>query len=143
MHHDIQIRVRYAETDQMGIVYHANYFPWFEEGRTYFLEDIGLSYAALEADGFYFPLLECSCRYKSPARYPDQLTVRTRLEKLKGIQVIVGYDVLRSADGALLAQGRTVHAFVDREFRPVNMPRLRPDVWAALTAQLESQPNVL
>ncbi len=137
MKHDTAVRVRYAETDQMGVVYHANYFPWFEEGRTQFLENIGLSYAALEAEGFFFPLLECSCRYRSPARYPDRLVIRTRLMSLKGIQVHVGYEVRRETDGTLLAEGRTSHAFVDRNLHPVNMPRLRPDVWEALRAQIE------
>ena len=131
-YHDTPLRVRYAETDKMGVVYHANYFPWFEEGRTNYMEAIGLSYPKLEDEGFYFPLLECACQYKQPARYGGWVIVRTWLEALKGLKVIAAYDVLDRDTGTLLAHGRTVHVFVDHDMRPVNMPRLHPEVWTAL-----------
>lgn len=132
MHYDIDIRVRYAETDQMGIVYHSNYFPWFEEARTSFFEAIGFSYAELEAQGVYFPLLECGCRYRSPARYPDRVVVRVQLKELKGLRATLGYEVTRKSDGTLLAEGFTSHTFVDREMRPVNMLRAHPAVYNAM-----------
>lgn len=128
MHHDVDIRVRYAETDQMGVVYHSNYFPWFEEARTAFFEAAGVSYAALEEQGLLFPLTECGCRYLSPAKYADWVTVRARIRAVKGIRVTLGYEVFRREGGALLAEGHTTHVFVGRDFRPVNLRRDRPEL---------------
>jgi acyl-CoA thioester hydrolase len=132
MHYDVDIHVRYSETDQMGVVYHSNYFPWFEEARTGFFEAIGMAYRELEEQGLYFPLTECGCKFKSPAKYADWVTVRARLEEFKGVQVVMGYQVFRKTDGRLLAEGRTAHVFVDREFRPVNLLRARPDIYKAV-----------
>lgn len=130
------LRVRYAETDQMGVVYHANYFAWFEESRTQYFESLGVSYIDLEKDGFFFPLLECTCRFHSPARYPDRLRICARLQALKGIKIIVGYEVRREDEGALLAEGSTTHVFTDHNMRPVNMPRMRPELWEILQNHL-------
>jgi acyl-CoA thioester hydrolase len=132
MVYDADIRVRYAETDQMGIVYHANYFPWFEEARTGFFEAIGLSYRELEEQGFYFPLLECNCRFRSPARYADRLTVRARLREVKGARVTLAYEVFLKPEGKLLAEGWTSHVFVGKDFRPLNMQRARPDIYGRM-----------
>jgi acyl-CoA thioester hydrolase len=139
MYYDAEIRVRYAETDQMGIVYHANYFPWFEEARTGFFEAIGLSYRELEEQGFYFPLIECNCRFRQPARYADRLTVRARIREVKGARVTLAYEVLKKPGGELLAEGWTSHVFVDREFRPLNMLRARPDIYARMKEAAEDQ----
>lgn len=141
MHYDIELRVRYAETDQMGVVYHSNYFPWFEEARTGFFESIGFSYAELEAQGLLFPLLECGCRYRSPARYPDYVVVSVTLKELKGLRATLRYEVTRKADGKLLAEGFTSHAFVNREFQPVNMLREHPGVYNAMKECVSAQPN--
>lgn len=132
MTRETDIHVRYAETDQMGIVHHANYFPWFEEARTCFFESLGMSYAELEAQVFYMPLIECSCRFRSPAKYADWVTVRTRVGEMKGATVKLQYEVVLKTDNTVLAEGFTSHVFVDQAFRPVNMKRLRPDVWEAL-----------
>jgi acyl-CoA thioester hydrolase len=129
MHFDADIRVRYAETDQMGIVYHANYFPWFEEARTGFFEAIGLCYRELEEQGFYFPLTECACRFRAPARYADRLTVRARISEVKGAQVKLAYEVFLKEGCKLLAEGSTSHVFVGRDFKPLNMLRARPDIF--------------
>jgi acyl-CoA thioester hydrolase len=123
----------------MGIVYHSNYFPWFEEARTGFFEAIGLSYAELEAQGLYFPLIECGCRFKTPAKYADWVTVRATLREMKGARVTLGYEVTRKSDGRLLVEGFTCHTFVDKDFRPVNMLRTRPDVYNAMLACLSEQ----
>lgn len=139
MPQDTIIRVRYAETDQMGVVYHANYFPWFEESRTQYFEDLGVSYIQLEREGLFFPLLECSCRFRSPARYPDRVRVSVRLQALKGIKIIVGYQVRRETDDELLAEGSTTHVFTDHSMRPVNLPRVRPELWQLLQEQLPKQ----
>lgn len=134
MHYDIEIHVRYAETDQMGVVYHANYFPWFEEARTGFFEFIGLNYASMEEQGLLFPLTDCACKYRYPARYPDWVIVRARLAEFRGVQAMLSYQVIRREDGKLLAEGVTKHAFVDKSFRPVNLRRMRPDVYNAMMA---------
>lgn len=138
MHYDTDIRVRYSETDQMGVVYHANYFPWFEEARTGYFESIGLAYPELEEQGLLFPLTECSCKFRSPARYADWVTVRVRLTELRGVLVILEYEVTRKADGRLLATGSTSHVFVDKAFRPLNMKRMRPDIYAKMKELVEN-----
>lgn len=143
MHQDTELRVRYAETDQMGIVYHGNYFPWFEEARTNLLMAAGYSYRQLEEQGLYFPLIECSCRFRVPAKYFDRIIVRARVEQVKGAQFSIVYQVFRKEDDTLLAEGRTSHAFVGRDFRPVNMLRYMPEVYGALKelAQQEEPAN--
>lgn len=105
------IKVRYAETDQMGVVYYANYYVWFEVGRTDYLAKMGYSYRMLEEEGVFLPVTESSCQYKSSARYDDLLTVKTQVTKVKGARLVFAYQVLRG--GELLAIGTTVHAFVD------------------------------
>lgn len=130
MHYDATIRVRYAETDQMGIVYHSNYFPWFEEARTGLFEAVmGMTYRELEEQGVYFPLTECGCRYRSPARYADELSVRARIREVKGPCVTIAYEAYLKPEMKLLAEGWTRHVFVGRELRPVNFQRLRPDMY--------------
>ncbi len=118
---EIQTRVRYAETDQMGLVYHANYYVWFEMGRTEHFRLLGLPYVELEAEGVFLPVVETFCQYKAPARYDDLLTIRTTVGEIGAARISFSYQVLRPADGRLLAEGRTVHAFVDEEGRPINI----------------------
>jgi acyl-CoA thioester hydrolase len=119
-----QVTVRYAETDMMGIVYHANYLPWFEVGRTTLLKEIGVPYKRLEEEGFRLPVLEVSARYLKPAVYDDTLDVVTTLSERPLLRIRLEYEVRRGEE--LLATGASVHAFVDREGRPV-----RPPPWAA------------
>ena len=118
----INIRVRYAETDKMGVVYHANYFMWFEVGRCELLRTIGKSYRDLEADGFRLPVIEAHCEYKSPALYDDELVVTTRGKLLSPARVEFMYEIIRPADGILNAIGRTVHASLDTNGRPCRLP---------------------
>ena len=117
-----QVTVRYAETDMMGVVYHANYLPWFEIGRTTLLKEAGISYRQLETEGFRLPVLEVSAKYLRPALYDDTLTLVTTLREKPLLRIQLEYEVLRGSE--LLATGATVHAFVDREGRPV-----RPPAW--------------
>ena len=112
--------VRYAETDMMGIVYHANYLPWFEIGRTTLLKELGLPYRQLEADGYRLPVLEISAKYVRPATYDDEITIVTTLREKPMIKIRLEYEVLRGTE--LLATGYSVHAFVDRSGRPVRPP---------------------
>lgn len=120
---ETEIRVRYAETDQMGVVYYANFFIWFEIGRVEHLRSRGFSYRDLEAEGGrYIPVVEARCRYKSPARYDDQLILRTRLARQRGPLLDFAYEVVRPADGVLLATGETRHVVVDKNFQPADLP---------------------
>ena len=114
------IRVRFAETDQMGVVYHGNYFAWFEVGRGELLRTLGFSYAVLEKEGCGLPVVEAACRYRRPARYDDLLTVETTVKALRGSIVIFTYALMRDAE--LLAEGETKHVAVDRDLRPRRLP---------------------
>ena len=116
----VQVDVRYAETDMMGIVYHGSYLPWFEIGRTTLLKEHGLSYRALEAAGYRLPVLEVSAKFLKPALYDDRLTVITTLAEKPVLRIQLAYEVYRGAE--LLATGQTAHAFIDRDGRPVRPP---------------------
>jgi len=118
-----QVRVRYAETDQMGVVYHANYLVWFEVGRVELIRQMGLSYKQMEAEeDCMIAVVEATARYRSPARYDDELVIETRLKAARSSVIKFGYKVLRVADGALLCEGQTVHVVVDREMKKTRMP---------------------
>ena len=117
-----RIRVRYAETDAMGVVYYANYLLWFEVGRTDLLRGAGWSYRELEADGYMLPVLEAHCEYRQPARYDDELDVKTTGALVSPVRVKFVYDVVRLADDVQLATGFTVHASIDRGGRPCRLP---------------------
>ena len=118
----INIRVRYAETDKMGVVYHANYFMWFEIGRCELLRAIGSTYREMEASGVSLPVIEAHCEYKTPAHYDDELQVKTRGRLLSPVRVEFDYEITRTSDGAVNAVGRTVHAAVDSTGRPCRLP---------------------
>jgi acyl-CoA thioester hydrolase len=120
--HCSRVRVRYAETDTMGVVYYANYFVWFEVARTDLLRDADWSYRSMETDGFMLPVIEAHCNYRQPARYDDEIEVRTTAELVSPIRVAFAYEVVRPADDTLLAEGRTVHAALDRDGRPCRLP---------------------
>jgi len=124
------LRVRYAETDKMGIVYYANYLVWFEIGRTDWLRETGWSYREIEADGIQLPVIEAHCDYRQGARYDDDIEIRTRAKKLSPLRIQFDYEAFRRADGVLLAAGRTVHATVDRGGRPVRMPERVKELFA-------------
>jgi acyl-CoA thioester hydrolase len=115
-----QVVVRYAETDMMGVVYHGNYLPWFEVGRTTLLKEMGLAYRQLEADGYRLPVLEVTAKYFRPALYDDTITIVTTLREKPLLRIRLEYEVRRGDE--LLATGSTVHAFIDREGKPVRPP---------------------
>ena len=120
---EVRLRVRYAETDQMGVAYHSNFFIWFEVGRVELLRQLGFNYKKMEQqDGCFIAVVDARCRYKSPARYDDELLVRTFVKHVRGSLIEFGYEVLRAGDGALLAEGETVHIVVDDEMRKRSMP---------------------
>jgi acyl-CoA thioester hydrolase len=115
-----QISVRYAETDMMGIVYHGNYLPWFEVGRTTLLRECGLPYKELEAQGYHLPVIEVGVKYHRPALYDDALTIVTRLKERPTLRVHLDYEVRRGDE--LLVTGFTTHAFINKAGEPVRPP---------------------
>ena len=106
----------------MGVVYYANYFVWFEVGRTDLLRDAGWSYRDMEAEGYLLPVLEANCVYRQSAKYDEELDVRTTGALLSPVRVKFVYDVVRSIDEVVLATGYTVHASIDRDGRPCRLP---------------------
>jgi acyl-CoA thioester hydrolase len=130
-HFDHEHRVTYAETDQMGFVYYANYLIYFEIGRTEYIRSSGMSYKQLEDIGYMLPVLEVSCKYHKPAKYDDILTIRTAISEFKGIRLGFSYEILR--DGIKLVEGTTSHAFVDTEGRPRKLsPEIQDKIKKAL-----------
>lgn len=124
------VRVRYAETDKMGVVYYANYLVWFEVGRTDWLRDTGWTYRAMEADGFLLPVIEAHCEYKQGARYDDELEIRTRASLVSPVRIQFDYEVARPADGMVLALGHTVHATIGPAGKPARLPERIKDLFA-------------
>ena len=122
------LRVRYQETDQMGVVYHGNYFTWLEVGRTGVFRSAGLPYTVMEEQGIFLPVTHAECAYKISCKYDDLVTIVTRIEKLTAVRIHFHYEVL-SEDSRLLASGKTAHAFVDRNGKPVNLAKKAPDIW--------------
>lgn len=116
---ETRLRVRYAETDQMGVVYHSNYIIWFEVGRVELLRSMGHTYREMEADGLHLPVVEVRCRFKAPARYDDEIIVRTRLHNLRDSLIHFWYEVLRAEDRQLLAEGETVHIVINGDGQKV------------------------
>lgn len=120
--HEFKIRVRYAETDQMGVVYHGNYAQYFEMGRVEWLRNLGLSYSFMEKNGVMLPVVSLTINYKKPARYDDLLTVRTIFKKQESVRIEFDYEII-SEKGELLTTGNSVLVFVDMKTgRPVLPP---------------------
>jgi len=120
--HQTEIRVTYADTDAMGIVYYANYLRWFEIGRTELMRSLGVAYKDLEGEEVHLPVSEVSCKYLQSARYDDVLMVETRVDFLKRASMQFHYRLWRKADGAELVSGTTLHAFVDGKGKIIRVP---------------------
>lgn len=118
------VRVRYKDTDQMGVVYNGNYFTWFEVGRVELLRDIGISYKDLERRGVFTAVAEAYCKYIKPARFDDEIIIKTRIRKLTETRIEFEYSLYRKEDELLLAKGYTLHVFVDKNIKPVNLKKL-------------------
>lgn len=120
--HEFRVRVRYAETDQMGVVYHGNYAQYFEMGRVEWLRNLGISYKSMEEDGVMLPVVSLTMNYKKPARYDDLLTVRTIFKEQRSVKIEFDYEILNEA-GELLTTGNSVLVFVDgKTGRPTAPP---------------------
>jgi acyl-CoA thioester hydrolase len=119
-----RLRVRYAETDQMGVVYHSNHFIWFEVGRVELLRQLGFSYRDMEAEEHRFiAVVEAKCRYRAPIRYDEEVCVRTELLHVRDSVVRFGYELRRGEDDALLAEGETTHIVTDGEMNIAVLPK--------------------
>jgi acyl-CoA thioester hydrolase len=121
---ETRIRVRYAETDQMGVVYHSNYLIWFEVGRVEFIRQLGLDYKSMEREeGCGIAVVRVEVRYRAPARYDDVLVVQTRLLAARGAVIRFGYKILRDEDGVLLCEGETAHVVVGMDMKKRSLPQ--------------------
>ena len=138
MRSETRLTVRYAETDQMGIVHHSNYPIWFEAGRTDFLKSMGMTYSAMEKSGVLLPLYEMHCQFKYPAKYEDEIVVQTSLKSVSRVRVTFFYQVIHAGDGLLLAIGETLHAFTDNELKPINAQKAIPFVFSALCQEINN-----
>jgi acyl-CoA thioester hydrolase len=120
---ETRIRVRYAETDQMGVVYHSNHFIWLEIGRVELLRQLGFRYKDMESeDNCFIPVVEARCRYKSPVHYDDEIIVRTYLKHVREKVIHFGYELLRADDNHLLAEGETTHIVADAQMKIRRLP---------------------
>src|ERR687895_1090754 len=120
-------RVIYGDTDQMGVVYYANYLRWFERGRSEWLRQIGLPYLMIEQQGFHFPVAEVNCRYAESARYDEVVRIETVLVELNRASLSFDYQISREADRCRLATGSTKHACIDRSGRLARIPKILTD----------------
>lgn len=116
----------------MGIVHHSNYYAWFEVGRTEFFQYTGLSYGELENQGILFPLIQSSCIYKEGAKYQDELIIRTWIQEVRGAKIVFCYEVIRDKDQKIISEGRTVHACVNRDIKPINLKKVNNVLWENL-----------
>ena len=120
---ETRLRVRYAETDQMGVVYHSNHLIWFEVGRVEFLRQMGFSYRDMERDdGLFIAVAEAKCRYRAPVYYDEEILVRTRLKNVRESVVVFSYELARANDGKLLAEGETTHIVTNSKMKVVALP---------------------
>jgi acyl-CoA thioester hydrolase len=117
-----RVRVRYADTDQMGVVYHANYLVWFEVGRTEWLRESGCTYREMEQAGFSLPVIEAHCEYRQPARYDDEIEIRTAATVLTPVRIRFDYEARRTSDEIVSATGHTIHAAIGADGRPCRLP---------------------
>lgn len=128
-----KLRVRYAETDAMGIVHHSNYYVYFETAREDFIQGAGIRYREIEEAGIMMPLVETQCRYIQGAKYDDELIIETTMKELTPAKVVLLYEVRREKDGALISKGKTLQAFVDtHSFKIINLRNKYPMLWEKL-----------
>jgi len=131
------IIVRYAETDQMGIVHHSVYAIWFEAARTEFGKEIGIPYGECERRGVMLPLIGLECNFKKPAYYGDIVLIVASVEKMTPVRLKVKYEVLNKATGDLLATGNTTHVWTNKERHPVNLKKTHPEIFKIYEESME------
>jgi len=136
---ETRLRVRYAETDQMGVVYHSNHFIWFEVGRVELLRQLGFSYRDMETeDKLFIAVAEAKCRYRAPVFYDEEVLIRTQLVHVRNSVVRFGYELLRAGDGTLLADGETTHIVTGADMKTTVLPEKYLKVFRATVGKLSS-----
>jgi len=132
LHGTAELRVRYQETDQMGVAYYANYLVWMEVGRTELFREIGVPYKSLEERGVFLPVAEVYCRYRRPAGYDDLIMIKAEVKELSPVKITIEYTLYNKNSGEELARGFTVHAFTNSDGRPVNLSKKDPELYLKL-----------
>jgi acyl-CoA thioester hydrolase len=129
---ETRLRVRYAETDQMGVVYHSNHLIWFEVGRVELMRQMGFLYRDMEREeGCFIAVAEARCRYRAPVYYDEEVVIRTRLKRVRESVVVFGYELVRAQSETLLAEGETVHVVTDSNMKPARLPQRYLDAFRA------------
>lgn len=139
-----RLRVRYAETDQMGVVYHANYLTWFEIGRTEMIRELGLPYRDLENRGLLLPVIDLDMNFKLPAQYDDEVLIHTRIDQYSNIRMGFEVRIERIGGGGhvqLLVAGRTRHVWLNREWKPVRIDKAAPDLYEIIAKNCNADPG--
>lgn len=125
-----EITVRYAETDQMGVVHHSRYFVWYEMARTDYIKSVGMSYSDMEKAGVMLPVTGVSCKYRLPAKYDDSLVITARITRFTPARIEFSYTITRKGETEVLAEGTSAHGFVDSQtFKPLNFKRAMPELY--------------
>lgn len=130
---------RYGETDQMGIIHHSNYPKWFEAGRTDFFRKTGRNYSKIEAEGILLPLTELKCSFKSPARYEDEIIIKTKPVKFSCVRLVFQYEVFNKNGMILVATGETSHAWTDKSLKPLNIEKKMPELFVLLSEAIKGE----
>ena len=134
---ETEIIVRYAETDQMGIVHHSNYPIWFEAARTDFIKKMGMSYSQIEKRGFLLPLIELNCKYKGSAKYEDRIIVKTGIKAITYSRITFFYEVFRFGEDAIITLGETMHVWTDKELKHLNIKKHAPDIYELISKAVQ------
>jgi acyl-CoA thioester hydrolase len=141
---ETKLRVRYAETDQMGVVYHSNHLIWFEVGRVEFLRQMGFSYRDMEReDGLFIAVAEAKCRYRAPVFYDEEVVVRTRLKAVRESVIIFSYELARADTGILLAEGETTHIVTNASMKTSSLPDKYLNVFRAAAGNKKIAPGII
>jgi len=135
---ETKITVRYAETDQMGIVHHSNYPIWFEAGRTDFIKKLGMSYSDMEKKGIMLPVIELKCIYKGSAEYEDEIIVRTSVKDVTYTRIAFSYEVFKQGRKDSITIGETIHVWTDTNIKPVNIKKRMPEVYELMKKVAEN-----
>ncbi len=136
---ETELIARYCETDQMGIIHHSNYPKWFEAGRTDFFKKLGLRYSKIEEEGVLLLLIDLKCSFKSPARYEDEILVRTKPVEMSCVRLSFSYEVFKKDDMSLLASGETSHAWTDKSLKPLNIGKKVPELYVLLKEAVKNR----
>ena len=136
---ETHLTVRYAETDMMGIVHHSRYYPWFEVARTEFIKKSGMSYTEMENMGILLPLTETAAKYYHGLKYEDEVVIKCRLTRLAVARCEFRYEVYKLPEMKLMTTGKTGHGFVGKDFTPINLKKLYPNVYKSLSDLLSKE----